>query len=1208
MIDRSSLELRVVEKLRTLSAVKLQWLAEDIAVVRDRNRYINLIAKGRNAEAQTTKGWPDAFVPAADGSVDGVEATRDRNSWTQHLEADLEKAESPDHPNLNGYLFVAGYPDHAPNEEELGCFLKRFSDLGIAEERISFLVGKGLVRELLQPQYARVLTSVLGLSHVPEFFELVREERAPGRREWAFAPTAAEFGAGLVHRPALADEVESHLDREGFAVLRGRGAAGKTVLAQLIAAAPRSRALPSYYLNIAPLAGQVDLLRGRIGEVFASFGGEGVIFILDNIHLEEEFAFDAFHEWKEIARPSGTRLMLVGREVKSAAGSLFEQTGISSLILQAGRAEMRGVYRRLASREFADGLLPEPPKEALLAWETTFGGGTVDESHSVDLMAFSAAVENRLPHLLRSNWHLGAEHAQSEVRKYYLAPLTADERANLLRLAALPEDCFLAYESLAAPYAGFSHCVQIGLVFETTHGTDNQIRYSLVHSALGRLILAAASPQVNRKLECRAAAVASSFNGFLIAKYAEELGEPDLASSVYASIAANQHWLSSLPTAQHLSINIERARTFGVELLPQSQRLAAWTLNELVEVALRTPLHFLVTFLKYAQTQRSGLKELHTALVKQLKDHSAELGVTALKTPLNDLVTFLKYAQTQQSGLKELHTALVKQLKDHSAELGVTALKTPLDQLVTFLKYAQTQQSGLTELHTALVKQLKDHSTELGVTAVKTPLHFLVTFLKYAQTQRSGLKELHTALVKQLKDHSAELGVTALKTPLNDLVTFLKYAQTQQSGLKELHTALVKQLKDHSAELGVTALKTPLDQLVTFLKYAQTQQSGLTELHTALVKQLKDHSTELGVTAVKTPLHFLVTFLKYAQTQRSGLTELHTALVKQLKDHSAELGVTAVKTPLDHLLAFLTYTQTKESGFSASDDNFAASVLESIDTEAWNSHRLALQFGQPSFALSLARVFTKLGRPDLMVAPVHRLVLKADPEEWQHESVGLQHFSTAIRFSGDLPHGDLANFINKVAKLDFLDRHYSQAQDGSLAAGWLALATNLPPSLHDLFLTDSLTRRLHRSFASLDSENEEGWVAAFAMIGSASIIGANCILRQANWPSSSALKRAVDLRRAEEGMFGILQIQFWSGVREMVRQRLDRVSLSPCEGTAVLDAWRSIEAPTPIGAVVNASMITWLEECETADWVLTQSPMPIREDILARLSHEDVRT
>ena len=325
MPTRSDLEYRITEKLRTLSAVALQWLAEDIALIRDPKRYRNLQGQGRNAEAQTTSGWPDAYVVRSDNTVDGVEATRDRRTWTQHLEEDIEKAQSPDYPNLNGYLFVAGYPDHKPTPTELGLWTRRLCELGISEDRMDLLIGTGLVAELLKPQYARTLQSILGLSPSPEHFNLIRQERLPDNIERPFEPKVTEYRDGVVHRPALADAVERRLSEDGCALVRGRGAAGKTVLAYLIAAGTDYRVLPSYYLDLAPWAGQVEHLRGKIDNILVEFGGEGVLFILDNVHLEEAFAVDVLRGWLALAYPRGTRLLLVGREVRKRATSFFDK-------------------------------------------------------------------------------------------------------------------------------------------------------------------------------------------------------------------------------------------------------------------------------------------------------------------------------------------------------------------------------------------------------------------------------------------------------------------------------------------------------------------------------------------------------------------------------------------------------------------------------------------------------------------------------------------------------------------------------------------------------------------------------------------------------------------------------------------------------------------------------------------------------------------
>jgi len=74
---------------------------------------------GRNDEDQTTKGWPDAFVSTGPNEVDGVEATRQAQTWKSHLEADLAHAADPHYRNLSGYVFVGGYPGEAPTAAQI---------------------------------------------------------------------------------------------------------------------------------------------------------------------------------------------------------------------------------------------------------------------------------------------------------------------------------------------------------------------------------------------------------------------------------------------------------------------------------------------------------------------------------------------------------------------------------------------------------------------------------------------------------------------------------------------------------------------------------------------------------------------------------------------------------------------------------------------------------------------------------------------------------------------------------------------------------------------------------------------------------------------------------------------------------------------------------------------------------------------------------
>ena len=115
-------------------------------------------------------------------------------------------------------------------------------------------------------------------------------------------------------------------------------------------------------------------------------------------------------------------------------------------------------------------------------------------------------------------------------------------------------------------------------------------------------------------------------------------------------------------------------------------------------------------------------------------------------------------------------------------------------------------------------------------------------------------------------------------------------------------------------------------------------------------------------------------------------------------------------------------------------------------------------------------------------------------------------------------------------------------------------------------------------------------------------MGATPTCRGVMWPNDQALTRAVRSRRPDDNTFGVMQIQFWCGIRYMARQRSDNVQTLPDEARLVLESWRKAEPPASFAAACNASMIAWLNRCETADWVLDRGGPPIREDIIGRLN------
>ncbi len=211
------------------------------------------------------------------------------------------------------------------------------------------------------------------------------------------SPSAQDYKLGLVHRPKLADTVESQLRERRCALVRGRGAAGKTVMVNLIAAGADYRTLPIYYLDLAPWAEREQDILGSVQNELVEFGGQSILFILDSIHRDDKFADDLFHYWKNTACGAGTRLLLVGRETRKRVSSLLDgNPDLPPLILHAGSDELRGVYRRIVSVDHAalNGDPPEPPAVEVESWLRTFGGKSKDGYSSADLIAFSAAARS----------------------------------------------------------------------------------------------------------------------------------------------------------------------------------------------------------------------------------------------------------------------------------------------------------------------------------------------------------------------------------------------------------------------------------------------------------------------------------------------------------------------------------------------------------------------------------------------------------------------------------------------------------------------------------------------------------------------------------------------------------------------------------------------------------------------------------------------
>ncbi|WP_219214016.1 hypothetical protein [Variovorax boronicumulans] len=493
------LATQISTKLRVISANDLQVMAEDMAAIACPHMFkgLPLQRQGRGATGQTNKGWPDAYVVTSSRTVHGIEATRNQQTWTGHLADDLKKALDTKNFGLSGYFFVAGSPEHDPPEKDIQDWTDKFIALGIDARNVHLLVGKHLALELVDPKYARILQLHLGLPSASIHFEEIRQSVLRRSSDGLGSPGEDDLIRGLAFKPGVADAVATTLVTRGACIVRGSRASGKTTLAHWLGLAPAFTMSPVYKFDVATWGDDGSL--GSVCNEMTVLAGTDVLFIIDNIHLDEGAARVLADHWRHYCKPSDARLLMLGR----SAGANGDLPGLPpALQIRAGTAEMAGIVRYVTAK--IGHPVAAVPQDALKQWAHTFDGRIGKGARGVDLIAFSAAAKTRAASLAKGQWQLEEGDAIAAVQSQYLRPIREIEvRRNLLRLAVLSDLEFpIPARVLPFPEAGFSQdCIDRGLV--VTKGDA----FSLPHAALGRLLCVAADTDVSAE---RLAAVAGS--------------------------------------------------------------------------------------------------------------------------------------------------------------------------------------------------------------------------------------------------------------------------------------------------------------------------------------------------------------------------------------------------------------------------------------------------------------------------------------------------------------------------------------------------------------------------------------------------------------------------------------------------------------------------------------------------------------------------
>ena len=804
-------ESEIARKVTELSDEDFQRLAEVYARRTYPERFRELVPVGRNPAGSTTKGRWDAVVRHADGN-DVVEATHTRaaksNQWQKHLEQKLAEAETAGE-RITGLLYVAWYDD--PPEDTIESYKQLAAELGAQPDKIQLIFRKKLTFDLSRPLFADVWVNFLGLPSSCLPFRLASQlhERFGGFHKLGeFAPAKEEYLDGSVHRPLLADTVEARLNSETWAFVRGRGASGKTTLALQLALAQESQSAPADYLDLesgaepgaaagvistradegvlfcvdnahsAP-AYYLDLESGAepgaAAEVISTRADEGVLFCVDNAHLDEQAAREIFDHWSQVAR--GSRFLMLGRltslppSTKGLARPLVDLE-TQAMTLQVRTEDLAGVFSRLAKRYLAlrgdeVGGLPAPPSDVLGTWLELFGG---------DLIAFTAAVAERIQQLLNGQWEIREEDASRYVRERYLAPLDEAERSDLLAVSTLAT-LEVATPKEALDSATFPVSLRSGLVHHTVHGREKHERFHLVHAGMGGLLRKASTDPPSESQVFIDIARRSPFPGMWIATRLEAEGRQKQCLAVLEAVVESEERLKTAllaPGLQYARASIALLGRSGVLSQDEMDHRLAQSPAELCLAALRTPLGYLPSFLEYAERK---LPKVYGAVASALAEPAnlPELTRTALRTPLGYLPSFLEYAERK---LPKVYGAVASALAEPAnlQELTRTTPRTPLGYLASFLEYAERK---LPKVYAAVASALAEPANldTVARVALHSQLDQLAPFL---EAVHSGSPEASQALQAELEKSDAvqALACAACEAPLSSLLNFLRSAAT----------------------------------------------------------------------------------------------------------------------------------------------------------------------------------------------------------------------------------------------------------------------------------------------------------------------------------------------------------------------------------------------------------------------------------------------
>lgn len=715
------------------SAGTFQRVAEQIACGIYPDLAHTLVPSGRRPDDKTVQGWPDALLTMEDGRLIAIEATTAADARWNHWKKDLSSLEARlEAGTLGGLIWIAWCKSSTPTDE--ADMQEEVCRLGLAHKDVHIVFRKQLISLLSAPFHARFWVNELQLNVRPDPFNRISDviRRTAQSSFSRIFPTPEEYENDRVHAPRLLAEVEGTLEKQRATIVVGHGASGKTTLAYLLAHRGRFKNAPTYILDLMATGADPTMVE-RASMALTACADHGVLFVIDNAHLDPVAAHSLIEQWTTYGR--GSKLLVLMRRIHAKTevwdtDPEIEEIGLPCFDLVIELADLEGVYRRhyLAQK----GNSPLPVKADVLSqWINLFGG---------DLIAFSAAVLG----LLERNGEpeqLGSEDARAWVHHHYLKAF-AHEQSALLDLAAVAE-----IEGLV-PVEAFDDDALVssigrGLVWVETHGRKVEHHlYRLAHSGLGTLLRdAAGCADTSREDRCRVLQD-HTFQCTAVAIRLARSGDTDEAYALLEALWHRDNWPLSDVSLGYWSGPLRLTEELNVISVDEmSRRSSEWVAKlesrkTVVQSALMSTIAHLARILIVArQTTPEVAKVLREELSSD--ENSFLLIERALTSYLGGLLSFIEFAEIEMPEVgRVLHDGL--KAERNRASLLKQALASPLGQLPRFLGYAD---SAMPEVANAIREGLKKDPDALVKQALATPLDHLVAFLGYAKAKMPEVAE-----------------------------------------------------------------------------------------------------------------------------------------------------------------------------------------------------------------------------------------------------------------------------------------------------------------------------------------------------------------------------------------------------------------------------------------------------------------------------------